>query len=267
MLVRVNNLPLSALFRGLHSDYARYYNKKYGLHGYFFQGRPKTVAVEDGKDCQELMRYINTGPIRAGICKTLEDLDIFPWGTHSAIMGFKKFPFLKTEEVLHIFDNKNSADSKLLYCEFMRAGIENSKCDQNLIRLLKEVNKEKENMYEPGYWVIGSRKFIKDAMDMDLLRKVRVAQHKISGWGYDNLAEFITSKTLVSIDDLKKRGHKDPISDARKLYCYFATCVLEMTRIGIACKLNISCTAVSRLAKLGKAIAERLQLQLPKNPP
>ncbi len=266
MIIRINHLPLQALYRGLHSAYARYYNKRYGLSGYFFQGRPKTVVVEDGKDSQELMRYINTGPIRAGLCKTLEDLDIFPWGTHSAIMGFQKFPFLKTENVLDIFKNNTDSDPKALYCEFLRMGIENSQGDQKFIALLKGANKEKEDMHEPGYWVIGSRKFVKETIEQDQLKRIRIAQHRVDGWDYDNLAEFVTSAMMISLADLKKRSRSDPVSDARKLYCYFAISVLDMSYTRAAYKLNVSRSAVARMAKLGKAIAERMDLQLPKIP-
>jgi len=78
MVIRINHNKLEALYRGMHSEYALYYNKRYKRDGYFFQGRPKAIPVEDGEYTQDLLQYTNTGPIRADFCKTLEELDVFP---------------------------------------------------------------------------------------------------------------------------------------------------------------------------------------------
>jgi chromosomal replication initiation ATPase DnaA len=70
------------------------------------------------------------------------------------------------------------------------------------------------------------------------------------------LADFVFSRVPVSIDDIKRRGRNNVISDARKLYCYFAVTILEMKTISTAERLNVTSTAVCRLAKLGEKIAK-----------
>lgn len=266
MVLRINNRPLEDLLRGFHSAYARYHNNRYGHRGYFFQGRPKSIVVQDGEFAQKLISYVHTGPIRAGFCKTIEDLDSFAEGTHSSIMGFQHFPFLKTDSVISLFNNNTNIDPISLYKDSIRQYMESPQSDKDFFNWIKGSNKDKEDMFNPGYWVIGNRKFVQDAMEMDWLRKARVAQYRISGWDHNNLAEYITTVTSVSLADLKYRGRMNSVSDARKLYCYFAIKVLQMTSISTAQWLNISRTAVARLAKLGKVIAEKMQLQLPSNP-
>ncbi len=265
MVIRINNRPLDNLLRGFHSDYARYHNKRHGHRGYFFQGRPKSLAAQDGLYAQKLLSYVHTGPIRAGFCRTIEELDTFPQGTHSSIMGLNHFPFLKTESVLSLFTN-NSSDSKTWYSESIRQCMADPQSDKSLFDWLKGSNKDKEDMFDPGYWVIGSRKFVKDAMEKDRLKRARVADFRIIGWDHDNLADYVASITSVSISDLKYRGRLNALSDARKLYCYFAVKVLQMTTISTALRLNISRTAVARLAKLGKTIAEEKMVQFPLSP-
>jgi chromosomal replication initiation ATPase DnaA len=66
----------------------------------------------------------------------------------------------------------------------------------------------------------------------------------------------------VSIDDIKRRGRNNAISDARKLYCYFAVTILEMKTISTAERLNVTSTAVCRLARLGKNIAKNKNIEL-----
>jgi chromosomal replication initiation ATPase DnaA len=76
------------------------------------------------------------------------------------------------------------------------------------------------------------------------------------------LADFVFSRVPVSIDDIKRRGRNNAISDARKLYCYFAVTILEMTTLSTAERLNVTSTAVCRLAKLGKKIAKNEGIEL-----
>ena len=266
MILRINHLHLKALLGGFHSAYARYYNKRYGLHGYFFQGRPKATVIEDGQYIRNIIYYTNTGPLRAGICQTLAQLDILPGATHSAIMGFHQFPFLQTADILSIFGDDSGADPKTLYREFIRQGVENLRSDEHFFKLVKGSNKDKQNRHEPGYWVIGSTGFVKDAIERDTQRRIRVAQYKLSGWDQEKLAIFVASLKKVDVADLRTRGYRNSLSDARKLYCYLAIRVLEMSSISTANRLNVSSTAAGRLARQGKIIAEQMQLVIPDNP-
>lgn len=129
--------------------------------------------------------------------------------------------------------------------------------------MLKASNDDKQSMFEPGYWVIGSPKFTKDALKKDEERRIRMANYKRYGWDHDRLAEFVFSRFPVLLVDIKRRGRKDALSDARKLYCYFAVTILEMTTLSTAAILNVTSTAVCRLARLGKYVAEKKGIELP----
>jgi hypothetical protein len=62
---------------------------------------------------------------------------------------------------------------------------------------------------------------------------------------------------------MKKRGRMNTLSTARKLYCYFAVTLLEMTTLSTAERLNLTSTAVCRLAKLGEKIAKNEGMKFP----
>ena len=263
MALRLNDRPMKDLFQGFHSAYARYYNEKYGFEGYLFQGRPKSIVVEDGLCAQKLIAYLHTGPTRAGLCKTIEELDQFKDCTHSTVMGNSYFPNLNIDQILKLYSSDGVVDPKIIYRKTIKQMME--KCDsfQDFLKMLKASKDDKQSMFEPGYWVIGSPKFTKDALKKDEEKRIRMANYKRWGWDHDRLAEFVFSRIPVSIDDIKRRGRNNALSDARKLYCYFAVTILEMTTLGTGIRLNVTSTAVCRLAKQGKCIAEKKGIVLP----
>jgi len=257
MALRLNDRPMKDLFQRFHSDYARYYNKKHSFEGYLFQGRPKSIPIEDGPYAQLLIAYLHTGPIRAGLCKTIEELDKFKDCTHSAVMGNSHFPNLKIEKILRLYSSDGNMDPKVIYSKTIKQMME--KCDSfdDFLEMLKASKEDRQSMYKSGYWIIGSPKFIKDALKQDKDKRIRMANYMRTNWDHDRLAEFVFSRMPVSIDDIKRRGRNNAHSDTRKLYCYFAVRILEMTTLSTAARLNVTSTAVCRLAKLGKSVAEK----------
>jgi len=63
----------------LNQGYGRYYRKKYGGVGYFWQGRYKSFLIESGKYLLECGIYIELNPVRAGIIKNPED---YKWSSY-----------------------------------------------------------------------------------------------------------------------------------------------------------------------------------------
>lgn len=263
MALRINNRPLEDLLRGFHSAYARFYNKRHGHNGYFFQGRPKSEVVQDGLEAQNLIAYLHTGPVRAGLCKTIEELDRFEDSTHSAVMGNCKFSNLNVDQLLKLFSNSSIADPNIFYRKAIVQMIEKCESYQDFLDSVKASNQDKQNMFKPGYWVIGDQKFVNDAFELDKQRRIQMAAYKRYGYDHHWLAEFVCSRVSVPVEELKRRGRMNSISDARKLYCYFAVRVLEMSTLSTAVKLNVSRTAVARLARQGKTTAQKLEIELP----
>ena len=261
--LRLNDRPMKDLFQRFHSDYARYYNKKHSFEGYLFQGRPKSIPVEDGPYAQLLIAYLHTGPIRAGLCKTIEELDNFKDCTHSAVMGNSVFLNLRIDQILKLYFSDGVVDSMILYRKTIKLMME--KCDSfdDFLEMLKASKEDKQSMYKSGYWIIGSPEFIEDALKQDKDKRIRMANYVRTNWDHDRLAEFVFSRMPVSIDNIKRRGRNNILSDARKLYCYFAVTILEMTTLSTAERLNVTSTAVCRLAKLGKSVAEKNGIGLP----
>lgn len=115
----VNGLP--DFMRKLLTGYAVTYNRRHSRHGYLFQNRYKSIVCEEGNYLLELVRYIHLNPIRAGVAKTLDELDAYPYSGHSVIMGRNRHKWQDREFVLRLFGDKEGR-AKKEYRLFVEAG-------------------------------------------------------------------------------------------------------------------------------------------------
>ena len=92
LLLRVKDIPLSKFMRRLLTGYAVTFNLRHNRSGHLFQNRYKSIVCDEEDYLLELVRYIHLNPLRAGVVKTLEDLDRYPWCGHSVLLAKSKLP-------------------------------------------------------------------------------------------------------------------------------------------------------------------------------
>lgn len=73
LLIRAPIEELSAFMARILSVYAIYYNQKHNRVGYVFDGRFRSQCIEDESYFFNCLRYIHLNPIKANMCKTLEN--------------------------------------------------------------------------------------------------------------------------------------------------------------------------------------------------
>jgi REP element-mobilizing transposase RayT len=71
ILLRTNEANLSRTMQWIQTAYSVYYNRNHKRSGHLFQGRYKSVLVEDESYWHILSLYIHLNPIRAGMVKKL----------------------------------------------------------------------------------------------------------------------------------------------------------------------------------------------------
>ncbi len=64
---------LSKSMQSINTGYTMYFNRKYERCGHVFQGRYKSILVEEEPHLLELVRYIHLNPVRAGLTQRPED--------------------------------------------------------------------------------------------------------------------------------------------------------------------------------------------------
>ena len=103
--VGTNNLNLSKAMQWLGVTYTRRFNNRYARSGHLFQGRFKSLIVENDAYLVRLSCYIHRNPLRAGIVKRLID---HKWSSYPVYAYNRKYPeWLKTDTILSQFGTDN----------------------------------------------------------------------------------------------------------------------------------------------------------------
>jgi hypothetical protein len=107
--------------RWLLTGYALGFNRKYHRFGHLFQNRYKSIICDLDPYLLELVRYIHLNPLRAGVVKTLEELENYPWCGHGILTGRQKNDWQEKDFVLEFFGPKEKKAIRY-YREYMEAG-------------------------------------------------------------------------------------------------------------------------------------------------
>jgi len=111
---------LDNISQGMHylnASYANYFTAKYKINGPLFQGRYKSLLVDEGNYALSLSTYIHLNPIRAGIAKNLEE---YTWSSLLDYLGKreKELKKLDTQFILTQLDN-NLTKSRTMYKRYL----------------------------------------------------------------------------------------------------------------------------------------------------
>jgi len=110
LLIQTPAGNLSRAMRHVNGVYTQRYNRLRKIDGQLFRGRYKSVLVEADSHLLELLRYIHRNPVRARICKTVDD---YAWSSHSGYLsGARKWNWLSKQFLLGMFSDKPGVASK-----------------------------------------------------------------------------------------------------------------------------------------------------------
>ena len=106
LLLRTQLPNLSKSMQWLGVTYTRRFNLKHIRSGHLFQGRFKSILIENDAYVMQLSCYIHRNPLRAKVVKRLAD---YRWSSYLAYAYGKKRPdWLKTDLILSQFNTQNS---------------------------------------------------------------------------------------------------------------------------------------------------------------
>ena len=105
LLIRTRRANLSKAMQWLGVTYTRRFNNKHSRIGHLFQGRFKSIIVQNDIYLMQLSCYIHRNPLRAG---TVNRLDQYHWSSYPVYAYGEKGPrWLSTELILSQFDEKS----------------------------------------------------------------------------------------------------------------------------------------------------------------
>jgi len=254
LLVKTSEKPLWKLMKPLNADYARYYNGKYERRGPLFIDRYKSIATQDQAYLEQLLRYIHLNPLRAGVCKNLDQLGKYRWTGHPALLGLQTNDFQETHAVLRRFGRTPDL-ARRNYLDFLIQAIEAQEPDP-FLDTVRAGNANKKDRNAPERWVIGDPEFQKSVLQRDRTNRLTLARYKKEGLTLDGLATVIAKKTGVRKDLILRRSKRTMHADARMILCHHAIALGFPTR-EIGAFLGIQQAAVSNAARKGEMIAKK----------
>jgi len=80
LLIKEQKESMEQIFKRIGTRYVYWYNVKYKRCGHLFQDRYKSEAINDDKYFITVLRYIHQNPLKAGICKTINN---YKWSSYS----------------------------------------------------------------------------------------------------------------------------------------------------------------------------------------
>ena len=108
---------LSFMIQEIKQTFSRYYNRQHGRRGYLWDGRFKSVIVQDGRTLVNCLAYIDLNPIRAGIAKRPEDYRWCSLGYHA--QGRNSDGFLSMDLGMAEWDVESGSERLRLYREYV----------------------------------------------------------------------------------------------------------------------------------------------------
>jgi len=277
--LKTNEANLSRFMHRQLTAYTNWFNQKYERVGHLFQGRYKSIVVDNNTYGTEITRYIHLNPVRTkknsklSLREKRKLLKSYQWSSYPAMIGRKPaYPFLHVHETLECFGN-NYKDQIKSYIDFVDEGIKSF-----LVSPLKKI---------VGQSVLGSPAFVREIQSMlkteNSIDKNNVKQEdtvrKFISIPIEKIFEVVCEEYNVDVQLILKNGRGNRNVEPRQVTFYLATkfCIGIMTFNKLAelmgCKSGTAVSkAVKRIEKLKKSskallkTLKKLELKLNKKP-
>lgn len=90
------------------NSYTRFFNTKRERRGPLFEGKFKSVRIENDEQLMHVSRYIHLNPYTGFVVKTLQELKDYPYFSFQEYINKVKLSFCVKDVVLTNFENKDS---------------------------------------------------------------------------------------------------------------------------------------------------------------
>jgi len=122
LVLQTGDRPLAHAMQRIGTGYSLYFNRRHDRVGHLVQNRFRSRPARDDADAMGLIRYVHLNALRARLVDSLDQLALFPWCGHGALLGVQSAPrFHDTSAALAYFDTTPHIARERLG-EWMRAG-------------------------------------------------------------------------------------------------------------------------------------------------
>ena len=269
LLLKTGDVPVATVMRRLLTGYAGGFNRRHHRSGHLFQNRYKSILCQEDAYLKELVRYIHLNPLRAGIIKTLEELDHYPYCGHSCLMGNKQNDWQETASVLRLFSDLVRS-ARRSYRAFVEEGkSQGRRLDLMGGGLLRSVGgwqavvaMRKGGIHQKSdERILGDSDFVEGVLSRAKEKLRRQYDLSARGIGFEDLLQRVSVLTAVPVEAMGGAGKERQRVRARSLLCFWAVKELGMTLTDLAGRLGLAVPTVSVAVQRGMKIVEREKLQ------
>lgn len=100
LMLEPKTMPLAVGVHRFAGRYAQYFNGRHKKRGYVFQGRFRSIIVQDGLYIRRLVRYIHLNPVEA---KIVTHPGYYQWSSYNGYLGHAEYAWLHKDRVLSYF--------------------------------------------------------------------------------------------------------------------------------------------------------------------
>jgi REP element-mobilizing transposase RayT len=86
LILQSDTGSLASFMQCLLTGYSKYFNERHNRVGHLFQNRYKSPTVDKAKYFLDVVKYIHLNPLRAGIVRSIAELEEYPWTGHGKIV-------------------------------------------------------------------------------------------------------------------------------------------------------------------------------------
>ncbi|MBI4651676.1 transposase [Candidatus Desantisbacteria bacterium] len=264
LLIRTKDTPLSKAMRKLMTGYAVNFNRRHQRNGYLFQNRYKSILCEDEPYLMELVRYVHLNPYRAGIAKSLEELDRYNWSGHLALIGRIERKWQNTEEILLRFSEyKNKAI--INYRKFIEEGKEQGRRTEFTGGGLKRsaggwfevlaLKRQKCEMASDAR-ILGRGEFVEEILKEAEKKELETLRLKRKKIGIKELCEKVIKFYKIEMSELTSGNCRETIIKARRETSHIAVKKLGLSGAEVARYLGVTASCINRIAGKGEISRE-----------
>lgn len=245
---------ISSVMRKQLTWYAQCFNRRHRRTGHLFENRYKSILCDEDNYLLALVRYIHLNPVRAGIVKTVEELDRYPWSGHRTIIGKTTQPWMDVDSVLSQFGGSPRRAINE-YRRFMREGF-----GQGAIKeltgggLIKSrggwsqvlAMRRRGQTEEFDQRILGGGSFVSQILKEAEERHLRQLKHTRTGKSIRKIIEEECRKSGVNLLELRGGGKRHVVSRTRAAVAIRGREELGLSAAAIARQVGVSTSAITK---------------------
>jgi REP element-mobilizing transposase RayT len=246
LVLRTGPIPLAHVMARVNTGYALAFNLRHARVGHLFQGRYKSILVEQEAQLLALVRYVHLNPLRAGLVDSLEALGRHRWTGHATLLGRSEASFQDAQGILERF-GRTTAEARQRLLEWMRAEID------------PELDASERSRAPEAEWrgAPGARREEGSPAERSPQEDRGGARRALSAEPERNLPVLIArvcAERDVPEEELLGGARVRLVAEARAEIVYRACADLGLPGVAVARALGLSKAAVSQARVRGRAL-------------